>query len=308
MLDDLAIRHFAALHAVAAERSFGRAAERLGFTQSAVSQQIATFEKAIGQPLFDRPGGPRPIELTPTGEIMLRHAEAILGHLDSAADEVAQLLAGVGGRLSIGTFQSITVKVLPDVLGRIKVERPELTVRLTESSSNEELVDLLLSGTIDLAFLADSNVDERLALTPLGSDRFVVIAPADDGSPTIRPEELATRPLIGQLADDSCQYTINQYLWAADISPHYAFRTNDNAAVQAMVRVGVGIAVMGYLAVDPDDPGILIRELSPPMPKRTHFAAQRAGRTAIPAADRFVALVKQRFVELGMAESTPADY
>ncbi len=307
MLDDLSIRHFAALRAVAAERSFGRAAERLGFTQSAVSQQIAAFEKAVGRPLFDRPGGPRAIELTPTGRIMLRHAEAILGHLDTAADEMAQLLAGSGGRLAVGTFQSITVKVLPAVLGRMKTERPELSVRLTESSSNEELVDLLLDGVIDVAFLAGAITDERLDLTPLGSDRFVVIAPAEDAAPVIQREELGKRQLIGQTDDDACQLPINQYLWASDIAPEFAFRTNDNAAVQAMVRVGMGIAVMAFLAIDPDDPGIAIRELSPPMPKRHHFIAQRSGRTPIPAAERFIELTRQRFAELGMSDATSAE-
>src|SRR4051812_20037227 len=102
MLDDLSIRHLAALQAVAEEQSFGRAAARLGFTQSAVSQQIATFERVIGQPLFDR--GPRTIELTPVGQVMLRHASAILGHLATAEEEMAQVLAGAGGRLSVGTF------------------------------------------------------------------------------------------------------------------------------------------------------------------------------------------------------------
>ena len=64
---DIEIRHLTALAAVAAERSFGRAAERLGFTQSAVSQQIAALERVVGEPVFDRPGGPRPVELTPVG-------------------------------------------------------------------------------------------------------------------------------------------------------------------------------------------------------------------------------------------------
>jgi DNA-binding transcriptional LysR family regulator len=299
MLDDLSIRHFAALQAVAAEQSFGRAAARLGFTQSAISQQIATFERAIGQPLFDRPGGSRQIELTPVGQVMLRHAEAILGHLVTADEETAQLLAGAGGRLSVGTFQSITVKVLPEVIGRMKAERPALDIRLTESNLNEELVAMLVDGTVDLAFVVAPINDDRLLLTELGSDPYVVIAPsAEDVKPIIDRDELATHQLVGQVEDDACQRNINQYMWSAELKPDYAFRTDDNAAVQAMVRVGMGLAVMPYLAIDPNDPGISVRELSPPMPSRVHYAAQLADRTQAPAAGRVIELAREVFDRL----------
>lgn len=306
VLDDLAIRHFAALQAVAAERSFGRAATRLGFTQSAVSQQIAAFERAVGQPLFDRPRGPRPIELTPVGQVMLRHAEAILGHLGSATDEIEQLLAGEGGVLSIGTFQSITVRVLPEVIGTMKAERPALDIRLTESNLNEELVSMLVDGTVDMAFVVGPLHDDRLVLTPLGSDPYVVIGAAETASapPVIDPVELGRTPLIGQVEDDACQRNISQYLWGADVQPNYAFRTDDNAAVQAMVRVGMGLAVMPYLAINADDPGICIRELKPPMTPRMHFAARLADRTGAPAIDRVIELASEAFDRLAEAHAS----
>ena len=68
------LRHLAALDAVAETGTFGRAAARLGYTQSAVSQQISALEKAIGGAVFDRPGGPRPVRLTPLGKLVLGHA------------------------------------------------------------------------------------------------------------------------------------------------------------------------------------------------------------------------------------------
>src|SRR4051794_41848496 len=74
-------RHLAALQAIAEERSFSRAAERLGYAQSAVSQQIAALERAAGLKLVERPGGPRPVSLTEAGEIVLRHADRLLARL-----------------------------------------------------------------------------------------------------------------------------------------------------------------------------------------------------------------------------------
>ena len=112
------VRHFAALDAVAREGSFGRAADRLGYTQSAVSQQIATLEKIVGETLVERPGGPRAVSLTEAGALLLRHAEAIVARLDAARADIAALRAGETGTLRVGTYQSVGARVLPGVMRR----------------------------------------------------------------------------------------------------------------------------------------------------------------------------------------------
>ncbi|MGH3421693.1 MAG: LysR family transcriptional regulator, partial [Streptosporangiaceae bacterium] len=84
MKDDwnaLELRHLAALDAVAREASFSKAAEALGYTQSAVSQQISRLERITGQRLIDRPGGPAAVSLTDAGRLLLGHAEAIRARL-----------------------------------------------------------------------------------------------------------------------------------------------------------------------------------------------------------------------------------
>src|SRR5437763_8076997 len=93
------LRHLAALEAVAAEGSFGRAAERLGYTQSAVSQQIATLERIVGERLIERPGGPRPVSLTEAGELLLGHAESIVARLQAAQADLHALQTGELGTL-----------------------------------------------------------------------------------------------------------------------------------------------------------------------------------------------------------------
>src|SRR4051812_49733320 len=95
------IRHFAALQALADEGSFGRAAERLGYTQSAVSQQIATLERIVGERLVERPGGPRPISLTEAGALLLRHAHSIVARLPAAPADLQALQEGEVGALHV---------------------------------------------------------------------------------------------------------------------------------------------------------------------------------------------------------------
>ena len=77
-LSTIELRYLVALIAVGKDNSFSRAAERLGYTQSAVSQQIGRLERSIGHQLVERPGGPRPVSLTPAGTMLVRHAEAIV--------------------------------------------------------------------------------------------------------------------------------------------------------------------------------------------------------------------------------------
>lgn len=116
------LRHFAALDAVAQAGSFGRAAERLGYTQSAISQQIAALERIVGEKLIDRPGGPKPVSLTEAGSLLLRHAEAIVHRLEAARADMLALRAGETGALRVATYQSVGSRVLPAVMRRFLAE------------------------------------------------------------------------------------------------------------------------------------------------------------------------------------------
>src|SRR5262245_34406770 len=112
------LRHLAALHAVAQEASFGRAAERLGYTQSAISQQIAALERIVGERLVERPGGPRPVSLTEAGRLLLRHADSIMARLAAAQADLTALSAGAAGTLRVGTWQSTGARILPVLMRR----------------------------------------------------------------------------------------------------------------------------------------------------------------------------------------------
>src|SRR6476646_6829583 len=150
---DLEIKHLVALQAVAAERSFGRAAERLGYTQSAISQQIAALERVVGEPVFDRPGGPKRVVLTRAGELLLAHAEVVLDRVREAEADLASYRSGRLGRLAVGTFQSVSVRILPEVLRRLRIESPDLEITLLESDEQPDLVNGVTSGELDLAFV-----------------------------------------------------------------------------------------------------------------------------------------------------------
>ena len=110
-------RQLVALLAVVDTGTFSAAALQLGYTQSAVSQQIASLERAVGSPLFERRGGPRHVRRTPIGEALLVHARAVVARLNAAQADIAAIRAGERGTLRVGTLQSVGTKVLPRCFG-----------------------------------------------------------------------------------------------------------------------------------------------------------------------------------------------
>jgi DNA-binding transcriptional LysR family regulator len=131
----LELRHLLALHAVVAEcGSFHKAAARLGYTQSAISQQIAALEQLVGEQLIERPGGSRPVRLTPSGELLLRHARAVFSQGGAAQADLAAHRAGEATRLRVGAFQSVGGTVVPALMTRLAQRRPALEIELKQTS------------------------------------------------------------------------------------------------------------------------------------------------------------------------------
>ena len=120
------LRHFLALEAVAKEGSFGKAAASLGYTQSAVSQQIATLERIVGHRLVERPGGPKPVSLTEAGRLLLIHADAIAARVAAAQADLASLAEGQAGTLRVGVYQSVGQRILPEVMRRFLEAWPQV--------------------------------------------------------------------------------------------------------------------------------------------------------------------------------------
>ncbi|NNE11234.1 MAG: LysR family transcriptional regulator [Ilumatobacter sp.] len=297
-LRDLEFRHLITLDAIATEGTFGRAAERLGYTQSAISQQVAALERIIGEPLFDRPGGPRPVELTPLGEHVLAHGRALLGQLDVVAAEVDRFRHGAIGTLSIGTFQSMSSAALPLVVGRMRQEFPDVELTVFESDEDFELENRLVSGELEVSFVVGDVSGGELEGRHLLTDPFVLLARPGQFEPgPVEVAALRDEPMIGQ-QENSCQLFNEAGLRTAGLTPSYVFRSNDNATVAAMVRAGMGVAVMPLLCVEREDPRLVIHPLDPAIPEREISVAWRAGRTLSPPARTFIELAVDVGAEL----------
>lgn len=286
-LRDLDLRHLVALEAVATEGTFAKAALRLGYTQSAVSQQIAALERFVGDKIFDRPGGPRPVELTPFGKLLLHHARDLLARVDATGEAIERFRVGEVGRVDVGTFQSVSNVLLPAIVKRLLGEYPNVDIRLFEAEDDLTLDGKVQSGELDVAFIVGRR-DGDLETTVLLDDHFVLVTPAGELPPGPYPTaSLDGQPFVGY-PSGSCQMNIEGGLRDAGAVPTFVFRTLDNGACTAMVRAGMGWAVMPLLALDLDDPSIDLHQLDPPVPPRQVCAVWRRDRTLSPIARRLV--------------------
>ncbi len=286
------LRHLAALDAVDTEGSFGRAATKLGYTQSAISQQIATLERIVGERLIERPGGPRPVALTEAGRLLLRHARAIVSRLQAAQADLGALSAGEAGSLHVGIFQSVGARILPEVMRRFTRAWPNVEIELRESHSDSVLADLVERGELDLSFVQLPLPNPWLETELVLQDDYVLLSAVDsdfaaDGrAPSLR--EIAEQPLIGYRNCRATEIVVDQ-LRAGGREPHFVFRSDENGVVQGLAGAGIGIAVIPRLAIDPNDESVRITNLSPRIPRRQIGITRHKDRYHSPASRAFVA-------------------
>ena len=158
------------------------------------------LEKLVGQRLVDRPGGPRPAELTEAGRMLLTHADAIVARLRAARADLSALAAGEAGALRVGAFQSAGARLLPQLLRRFSEAWPRVEVSLTEAE-DDVLVAALEAGDLDLAFLVLPIASAPIETTELLRDPYVLVT--QTGSPLARRRtppgfrEIGRLPLVG---------------------------------------------------------------------------------------------------------------
>jgi DNA-binding transcriptional LysR family regulator len=286
------LRHLAALEAVARTRSFGRAARELGYTQSAVSQQIAQLERIVGQRLFHRPGGPRRVEPTEAGLLLLGHADAIVARLDAARADMAALAEGAAGTLRVGIYQSVGARLLPALVRRFRAQWPRVGVRVREESSAADLLRLLEHGELDLTF-ADLPLREGpFEWAEVLQDPYVLLVSARselaklDSAPPLR--EVAKLPLVGRRTTDEPERFL-----ARVPELNVVFRTDDNGTLGALVAEDLGAAIEPRLVVDPRDRAVKMLPFGSRIPPRTLVLAWHRDRYRSPAAEAFVELAHE---------------
>lgn len=267
--------HLATLQAVLDRGSLVGAARELGYTASAVSQQMRMLERATGLALFERL--PRTIRPTAAAYYLADAGrETVLG-LRSLEHDARALAIGERGHVSIGSFRTAAARVLPRALAGFTADRPGVTLRLAEGEPHL-LVPRLLDGELDLALVYENDLDPRewpkqLTRVPLLTEDRYLLMPSGARPDGGRVHLAALRDRTWIASDPSP--SLERYCAATGFAPEIALQTNDYYSICAFVRAGLGVALvpgMGHYLADALPPV----GLYPPPPRRHVFALHRA--------------------------------
>lgn len=287
-------RHLAAFQAVARTGSVARAADRLGYTQPAVSHQLATLERLVGARLVDRGSGRGRAALTPAGELFATHVQALERQLASARADLAALADAERAGIRVGAFQSVSARILPALVQRLAAADPAVRLELTESTDEVEPLVALADGRLDFAFALLPLEDPAYEAVELLRDPFCLVGAVggayrvDIGS----LRELASVPLIAPRTCRSWTAILEQ-LRAAGVEPTYAYRTNDNLAIKGLVQSGMGVAFLSRLTLQGMDEGLAIAPADELVAPRRIGLAWMAARELLPHQQLLLALARE---------------
>ncbi|KWR70435.1 LysR family transcriptional regulator [Glutamicibacter sp. HZAU] len=271
------------------------AADELFYTPSGVSQQLRKLEEEVGQPLLQRHA--RGMVPTDAGHVLAGHARAILQQMDAAMADLDQLAGLKSGSLSLGTFPTLGSSFIPLVISRFRKMYPSIKLDV-RSTRLRELIGLLARGEISMGLLWEYEwmrlKRDDFELTTLFTEPTVLVVGAEH--PLAQLEEVdvaataheqwivrANEHPVAELLERTCN--------AAGFSPKISFQANDYQEAQAMVSVGLGIALAPKSAVVNHHPGVKVLSLGEAAASRSVLLAQRRDRVRAPAENAFQTLL-----------------
>ncbi|MGC1815606.1 MAG: LysR family transcriptional regulator [Solirubrobacterales bacterium] len=293
----LNVQRLRVLREVLAQGSFSEAASALNYTQSAVSQAIATLETEAGVPLIERDR--RGVRPTTAGERLAEHAGRILTQLEAAEAELGAIAGVEGGELRLASFPTAGATLMPLAIAAFRSAHPEVTLSLVEGEP-EELIPRLRDGEFDLGLIFEfegtGELGPGLRSARLFEDPMKLALPK--GHRLARKEQVA----LADLSDDAwvqtseasaCARHVVRVCRAAGFEPRVSFESDDYLTVQGLVAAGVGVALIPQLALSQTvSYDIAVRELQPDGPVRHVVAATPGTGVSLPAAAAMLEILR----------------
>ena len=294
------MRQLKAFLAIAEAKTFTAGARRVNVTQAAISMQIRQLEDEVGIQLFTRT--PRRVILTQAGEYLLVRARNILREHDSAIAEIAELAGAEYGRLRIGSASAMfATQQLPTIMHKLRDKYPSAELTVT-SGTSQYLVDKIMHGEIDTAFISLPVDNSNIATDLLFSDEIVAIAhPAHPlaGDKFISAATLAGENLILGERGGNTRRMIDDFFSAANVRPNVIMELSRQEAINQMVEnnLGVGIAGAKTVAKEIKEKRLISWMIEGAEIKWELGLARLRGAYSSPIAKEFVIYCKESFVE-----------
>lgn len=244
------IRQLRAFAAIAETHTFTAAARRVHVTQAAISMQIRQLERETGAALFIRT--PRQVVLTEAGEKLLERARLILREHDAALAELAELAGAERGRVRIGSASAmVSADPLPLLLKELRALHPHADISVS-SGTSEALVNQLLAGDLDLAFVSLPVEARNIETELLVSDHLVAIA--SPRHPLAKQRVVSSFALAGEQLilgerGGNTRRLIDGFFAEAGLKPTVAMELSRQTAIKRMVEEGMGVGIVPLRAV-----------------------------------------------------------
>ena len=259
-------RHLRTLEAVVRLGSFAAAAEELGYTQSAVSQQVAELERRVGARVMAR----RPVRATEAGTVLLQTEAAISASMSRAAAELAALAAGTAGDVRVGAFISAASSVVPPALARLRSSHPGVRITLRELEQSQTYA-LLFRGELDLAITFDyehapESAPNGIRQEHLMDDPIMVVLPVGHplaGAGRIDPAEVPSDAWINTTVDVA-GLTAPPAEDGSGRAHRLDFEGQDFRTALNLVAAGLGVALLPRLLLLDSPPSVAVLPMSQP--------------------------------------------
>ncbi len=278
------------------ERSFSRAAERLGLSQPTVSGHVKTLEKGLRTPLFDRLG--REIVPTAAGRLLFRHGSRVAEIKKAAVHAMDRFLDRLEGDLYLGASTIPGEYLLASPIGQFRADFPGVDVHLRIRDSRE-IVDAVAAGEVELGFVGARLPGPRLEYRPYASDRLILVAPPTPAwdLDVLPLAELAERPLLVREEGSGTRLMLERRLGELGTGLdelRVVAELGSTTAVKEAVKRGLGASMLSAVAVEDDLEAGWVRQVYVPeigTLQRGFFTVVDTGRSLSPLVEAFLELL-----------------
>ncbi|MFE6049585.1 LysR family transcriptional regulator [Kitasatospora sp. NPDC056446] len=288
MLD---MRRMQVLRAVVTSGSVTAAARHLGYTPSAVSQQMAVLEKEAGIGLLERTGrGVRPTE---AGRLLSECAAVVSRHVAEAETALAELRAGRTGRVVVRYFATAGATMVAPAVAALRREEPGVRIELRLSDPEDSLPEVR-ERRADVALVVrppDGAAVDGIRFVHLADDRYLAVLPRGHrlaAKQALDLTDLADEPWVGSDQPGPCLDPVLDACGSAGFSPDFVVESGDYATAQGFVAAGLGVSLIPEMGLGNRHPDVVVREVRNPEPVRAIYAAVREPSPVRPALHRLL--------------------
>lgn len=258
------LRHLRYFLAVAEEKHFGRAADRLHMAQPPLSSQIKQLEAELGTVLLERTT--RKVELTEAGAPLMERARQILAEVEATRTDVAEIGRGAAGVLRVGFSGTATYRLMPEIVRVARERFPLVRLQISGEMLTPQMEEALLENRLDAAILRPPVQSADLSIDPIQESRIVVALnrqhPLANQTGPIDTHELADENIVGYPRGSSVSSVVSELTRRAGFRPRIVQEATETSTLIALVGAGLGAAFVPGSQSLPLNSSIVIRPLS----------------------------------------------